>query len=54
MEALIIAFWMFLSGASPEEYNVVPTSDETEIQDFTIEPLSAGGGNVKSADLEGI
>jgi hypothetical protein len=53
MEALIIAFWMFLAGVSPEGIIVVPNSDETEIQDFTIEPLSAGG-NVKSADIDGI
>jgi hypothetical protein len=54
MEALIISFWMFMAGISPDGSNVVTNSGEEDVETFVAQPLSAGGGNVKTADLDGL
>jgi hypothetical protein len=53
MEALIIAFWMFLAGVSPDGNNVSTNSGEADIETYIAEPLSSGG-KVKTFDYDGL
>jgi hypothetical protein len=56
MEALIIAFWMFLTGFEPSDNNLYPSTTTTieEENIYTPEPQSAGGGNIKVLDVDGL